>query len=207
MPQAKVDNIAGNLRYKVVSIENSEFYLMDIQPSLLLIVCPFLNPLFRKRYYKISKTSYNDLKKISSKSNMRVGLLVGIGILVSGIFRLFPIDYFNVGNPVVKYGMFSITLLLASYLRWKYSRTPENIRIIVFRESEERFKLNYVDFKFLIVYLFIIIFGVLLYIILKQIFVVREVNLILCLILFFIYLGYLFTSLMFYSVGNYTIKS
>ncbi|MDG3132770.1 DUF443 family protein [Streptococcus suis] len=209
MLRAKVENIIGSLRYKVVTVSDDEFYLMDIQPSIILIIFPFLHPLFYKRCYKIDVTSYNKLKMdaaVSPISGLRIGELVGLSLIASMIFRIFPIIYLGVDELLINYIILCFIICLGAYFRWKYSKTSIDVKNIINHQPVEYFKLYYNDIRIFIIYLLIFIFSSFIYMILKEIFISPDRSIVLYFILFFLYFGYLFTSLMFYSVGNYTIK-
>ncbi len=207
MSVVKVENIKGSLRYKLVTDDQYNFYLMDIQGSIFFLVLPFLKLLLPSKFYKIDSTTYNQLiNNDYSQQGISMSGLVSISIFTNLILRFIPISSWKADNVVLSYIILSLILAIVSYFRWRSTRTPSLIKEIIMRNQPIKIRLYYTDLKVIFINFIIITCIFLMYYTLKQILFEGEQYILLYGLLFFGYLGYAYSSLMFYSVGRYTMK-
>ncbi|MDG3132529.1 DUF443 family protein [Streptococcus suis] len=207
MSVVTVENVRGSLRYKLITVDKSNFYLMDTQSSIFFLILPFLKLFFRNKFYKIDSTTYHHLINADySAKGVGVNGLASISIVSVLISRFIPISSWKLDNVVLSYIILSLIFVAVSYFRWKSARTPSLIKEIIMRNQAIKIKMYYTDLTVIFINFIIIICISLMYYTLKKIVFFGEQYIIFYGLLFFGYLGYTYSSLMFYSVGKYNIK-
>lgn len=102
---------------------------MDIQISVLFIVLPFLQPLFSKRYYKITSTDYeNLLNNDEPKKSISFKNLVAFSVGTTLILRIFPISSWRISHSIFSYLLLGSIGSLMCYCCWKSSPTPAPVK-------------------------------------------------------------------------------
>ncbi|CDQ38555.1 hypothetical protein M948_05025 [Virgibacillus sp. CM-4] len=117
--KCEIQRVNKNIRYRILSINNNDYYLVDMGQSLWKILFPFLFWIFPHTVYKIDDEDM--LRNIQApelkqaKTNYFSILGAGISILLANLLR--PLmDYFNIQSSTLVNSIILIVVLIIAFL-------------------------------------------------------------------------------------------